>query len=537
MVFFTYKGISVDVRMSKSEDDLQEDSMFVDMWNISICFTIMSVYTTLMLNGLRWSDMRPFLTWMGMFSVVLGVPIAYGLMSAIGYPFMPHFAVLPFLMVGLGIDDMFVIMKTFRNVEETMDKQDLEEKIALTLKHAGVSITVTSLTDICVFSVGAITVFPGLQAFCVTCALGIAAIYVLQATWFVAWLVVDERRRESVNIHYKGYKEYTLSQGTKMPVTLSTSLDPWPIISNLLDYRLFHALIILISATCLGIGIWGCLTIRQELIVSRFFPADSYMSSWMTTFYNNFNDFESDFSIYTGSLKTEDDFGIIDNLTTTLTSWIEEDYILVSMDSWWEHFKQHIDEYWNINDWRTVFHTNDTKGFQFYLSDFLHSPGGAKYLPRIKFNDTLTCNKPAPYITASYIPVSYIRVNDRKEQHYNRRILEDLITSLHTKGELFSYGNYYFIWDIDDNVGFELWRNLELSMLCVIIITFIVLNNLSACLLVNLSVIISVINVVGFANFWDITIDIMSLFTIVLVVGICVDYPVHIVHCYLVSKG
>jgi len=54
---------------------------------------------------------------------------------------------------------------------------------------------------------------------------------------------------------------------------------------------------------------------------------------------------------------------------------------------------------------------------------------------------------------------------------------------------------------------------------------------------VNLSVVISVINVVGFVNFWGITIDIMSLFTIVLVVGICVDYPVHIVHSYLVSEG
>ena len=527
--------------MSKSEDDLQRESMFVDMQNVCICFTIMFVYTTLMLNGMGWSEMRPFLTGMGIFSVVLGVPIAYGITSAIGYPFMPHFAVLPFLMVGLGIDDMFVIMKTYRNLEEATE-QNLEDKIAKTLKHAGVSITVTSLTDVCVFAVGAITVFPGLQAFCVACALGIAAIYILQATWFVAWLVIDERRREYGLMCKSRYSDaYTVSSisttSSKFNDFWSALLDPWQAFSNLLEYRIYHAIIILISLSCLGVGIWGSLSIRQELIVSRFFPEDSYLSSWMRGFYNHFDEFESDFSIYTGTLETLDDLNRIDNMTSTLKTWIEEDYILSSMDSWWLRFTQFLDEYWSISDWRTLFNDTATKDFQHYLSDFLHSPSGGKYLTHLKFNETLECNKAAPRLYASSIPVSYIRTNDLREQRTNRRIMEDLIKSLKTTEETFSYGNYYFIWDIDEHVGFELWRNLGLSMLCVITITLILLNSFPACILVNLSVVISVINVVGFVHFWDITIDIMSLFTIVLVVGICVDYPVHIVHCYLVSKG
>ena len=534
-------GVSVDVRMSKSEDDLQRESMFVDMQNVCICFSIMFIYTTIMLNGLSWADMRPFLTGMGIFAVCLGVPIAYGITSALGYPFMPHFAVLPFLMVGLGIDDMFVIMKTFRNLDSP-EKIDLEERIALTLKHAGVSITVTSLTDVCVFAVGAVTVFPGLQAFCVACALGIAAIYLLQATWFVAWLVIDERRRANGLVcKSRCSGAYTVSTDSLVstPSTLSVILDPWPMFSNLLESRIFHAIIILISSACLGIGIWGSLTIRQELIVSRFFPADSYLSSWMTNFYNHFDDFEQDFSIYTGVLETKQDLNRIDNLTNTLNNWIEQEQILVSMDNWWEQFNQHIYDYWNITDWETLFDTTATKDFQFYLSDFLHSPGGGKYLSKLKFNESLVCNKPAPLIIASSIPVSYLRVDNRNEQRTNRKALEDLISSLHCRHteDTFSYGNYYFIWDIDDHVGFELWRNLGLSMLCVILITWVLLNSFPACILVNLSVVISVINVVGFVNFWGITIDIMSLFTIVLVVGICVDYPVHIVHSYLVSEG
>ena len=38
---------------------------------------------------------------------------------------------------------------------------------------------------------------PGLQSFCVCTAVGLATIYLLQLSWFTAWLVLDERRREA----------------------------------------------------------------------------------------------------------------------------------------------------------------------------------------------------------------------------------------------------------------------------------------------------------------------------------------------------
>merc|ERR1712226_1728079 len=93
----------------------------------------------------------------------------------------------------------------FRNLET--EDASIEDKIGLTLKHAGVAISVTSLTDVCAFGVGAITVFPALQAFCVACSLGIAAIYFVQLTWFVAWLVIDERRHESKSKCFSWCKE------------------------------------------------------------------------------------------------------------------------------------------------------------------------------------------------------------------------------------------------------------------------------------------------------------------------------------------
>ena len=48
---------------------------------------------------------------------------------------------------------------------------------------------------------------------------------------------------------------------------------------------------------------------------------------------------------------------------------------------------------------------------------------------------------------------------------------------------------------------------------------------------------ISLVDIIGFLHFWNITIDIISCINIVLSVGLCVDYSVHIGHAFLVAKG
>ena len=55
---------------------------------------------------------------------------------------------------------MFVIMQSLTNVKKDKKFADVssEEKIAQALKYSGVAISVTSITDVFVFAVGAATV-------------------------------------------------------------------------------------------------------------------------------------------------------------------------------------------------------------------------------------------------------------------------------------------------------------------------------------------------------------------------------------------
>ena len=94
---------------------------------------------------------------------------------------------------------MFVIMQRFNNIESREDSESmtLPEKMALTMKQAGVAITLTSATDIVALLSAALTILPGLYYFCMTAALAITCVFLMQTTWFVAWLTVDQYRIEA----------------------------------------------------------------------------------------------------------------------------------------------------------------------------------------------------------------------------------------------------------------------------------------------------------------------------------------------------
>ena len=264
--------VSVRVRMTRSFTDVSSAVVFLDLQRVLFCVVIMFVYTSIMLGrGFDFVQQRVYLTAAGMISVLMGIIIALGLTCALGFPYMPHYAILPFIMIGLGIDDMFVIVESWYNIDENDKKtKPLEESIALTLKDAGVAITVTSVTDVCAFSIGCITLLPGLKAFCATCAIGIAAVYLLQVSWFVAWMSIDQKRIESgrngilpcITHSKKPKKSKDPTKNKYSWKNAGKSIFKW--YGKLLESS-FHAIIvILITLGFLSCGLYGTMNIKQE---------------------------------------------------------------------------------------------------------------------------------------------------------------------------------------------------------------------------------------------------------------------------------
>merc|ERR1719223_1964992 len=95
----------------------------------------------------------------------------------------PVHSVLPFVILGIGVDDSFVIMNAFDHTDPTMDPP---RRMAEALSHAGASIMVTSLTDFVAFAISVSSALPALSAFCMYAAFAVVFLFLLQVTFFAA---------------------------------------------------------------------------------------------------------------------------------------------------------------------------------------------------------------------------------------------------------------------------------------------------------------------------------------------------------------
>jgi Patched family len=71
--------------------------------------------------------------------------------------------VLPFVLLGIGVDDLFVLVRSIEDISAKDPDRSLEKRFRQALELGGMSITVTSLTNAAAFLFGSITSIPAIQ--------------------------------------------------------------------------------------------------------------------------------------------------------------------------------------------------------------------------------------------------------------------------------------------------------------------------------------------------------------------------------------
>ena len=525
---------SVIPNASKSFADISSKAIFFDAFLMAGGYLIMFAYTILMLGKLNRLQVRVYLSLAGLTSIGMGISTSVGLASILGFPYTPMHAILPFICLGIGIDDMFVIMQCWENVGKDPTNKDLptSEKVGLSLRHAGVSITVTSLTDIFAFGVGAVTRMPGLQSFCVCTAIGLAAVYILTVTWFTAWLALDEKRvlarRDGLLPCLELSRQYSLPKCAR-----SEGTGNWltTLYNRMLASRLARVAVVIFTLALFTVGLWGSVLIQQKFDPKLLLPADSYLRRWLDVHDKMYPRNGHTCDIYTSNFNWTH-VSQLEALTQRFEAMEESGSVLRGIDSWWREMKTFALE--NKNQTWQEFATEED--FSQMLTDFLFSRQGTRSKSDFRFNGTLECGRPAPPILAAKFRVLYLQLNG-PEEHLPARKAVDQAVAEEFGDSAFGFNKIYAAWETDEIIGFELWRNIGLAMACVFVVTLILLANLPICLMVLLSVVLTLVDIVGFLHFWDITIDIISCVNIVLAIGLCVDYSVHIGHAYMVATG
>jgi len=87
-------------------------NVFQDLKLIAISMTMVITYSFLVLGSLNPILFRSTTAMVGMFVVFLSLACGYGLAFAFGLKVSRFHDILPFMIMGIGVDDMFVIVNT-----------------------------------------------------------------------------------------------------------------------------------------------------------------------------------------------------------------------------------------------------------------------------------------------------------------------------------------------------------------------------------------------------------------------------------------
>ena len=130
-------------------EDINYDFSLVSSAIILVC-----LYTGFFLGNFSPTHCRCVVALVGLLCVGISYASGFGFMYLCGGRTTGVHQLMPFLLIGIGVDDMFVLCNA---IDQTDIKKPANERIIEALSHAGPAITITSLTNVLAFAFGATT--------------------------------------------------------------------------------------------------------------------------------------------------------------------------------------------------------------------------------------------------------------------------------------------------------------------------------------------------------------------------------------------
>ena len=390
-------GLKSYPNVARSFGDIAGETILGDVSLFVVGYMLMFAYASWMLGNFSCIGQRMYLASVGIFGVIMGIISSYGICSFLGIFYGPMHSVMPFLMLGIGIDDMFVIMQCWDTQSAEERQGSLEKRFGFLMRNAGAAITVTSVTDIIAFGIGASTILPALQSFCIYASVGIIATFIFQSSFFLAWMTLDQRRIEA---NRNSCCPCYVHTGTSYESVTQTGIlqTGFRKFAGLIILTPVRVIVIVFTLATTGVGLYGNALLRQEFDPAWFLPQDTYAAQWFSNSKTFFPSAGERGNIYFSGTNLPNDLPKIHQLSIDLENLPD----VVSVDSWTKPFISYADKLGYAN----AFDMNETS-FQTSLTQFLYSPVGGAYMNSFKFKADLKCGIPTDELKLSQISYTH----------------------------------------------------------------------------------------------------------------------------------
>lgn len=500
--------------------------------NVTVLFcgiSLILIYVIVMIGRCNVIHQRIYLSLMGISVVGQAILSSYGVCYYMGFFYGPVHPVLPFLLLGIGVDDMFVIMQNLEIMSETDKSSDISTRIAKSIQISGMSITVTSFTNMVAFAIGMTTVLPFLKSFCMFAAMGILFLYIYEITFFVSCLVFDERRLAAKKDGCccrprPNWRQNECSKQNFQRSIFEKYVGPYMMKTSV------KTIILLVTASLLGINVWAIFQLTQNFDPLVYLNQESYPIQFHNKLKEYFPKNGKHVNIYLTGVNYYEDHQALVQLADIL---MQNPYINNhTLDPWFMAYQKWLNK---TNKARNV---EDKDEYYNHLTEFLlFSVKGRAYIQDMKFSKL-------PFndynITTTQIPVQHIPISTTSDQIKAMQSLRNGIKCVNfTEGYEYIaiYSLDYITWASNKIIGEELIRNLSLEIVAVGLVTLVLLRNLITTFWVICCVFFTLIDLLGSMYFLGLTVEISSTIMILLCAGLAVDYASHIGLEFIRSSG
>jgi Niemann-Pick C1 protein len=588
------KGLRLSFSTEISLEQELNKSTNTDAKIVAISYVMMFIYASLALGSTTLS-LRSFfrnpstslveskftLGVVGIVIVLMSISASVGLFSAAGIKVTLIIAeVIPFIVLAVGVDNIFLIVHEFERVNISHPDDMVEYRIAKALGRMGPSILLSATTETIAFALGAFAGMPAVRNFAIYAAGAVFINAILQVTMFVSVLTLNQRRVEdrradcfpciqirSAGVRfgqgngngngyarsYEGQDEGSLQKFIRKvyaPTLLGKKMKV-AIIAVFLG--MFTAGVSLIPEVSLGLD--------QRLAI----PDDSYLIPYFNDLYDYFDSGPPVYFVTREINVTEraHQQQLCSRFTTceqeSLTNVLEQErkrpnisYIASPAASWIDDYFRWLDPEldeccvengktcfedrtppWNI----TLSGMPEGQEFIHYLQEWIVAPTG----------ESCPLGGKAPYSTAlvidserETIPASHFR-----SSHTPLRSQEDFIAALasarrisdglseSTGTDIFPYSVFYIFFDQYATIANLTATLLGSALVLILAISSILLGSLKTGAVVTATVLMIVVDIIGTMALFDVSLNAVSLVNLVICVGIGVEFCAHIARAFM----
>lgn len=410
----------------------------------------------------------------------------------------PVHSILPFVLLGIGLDDAFVIANAFDREREGVSREGesdeaLVKRGARSLARAGASITVTSLTDLVAFAISSTSALPALASFCAFASINIFFLWALAATFFTSTMVIDEKRQ-------RDNRRDMLCCLTRKNIPDEEDTGSKEGITSRY-FRKYHAPTILAKpgkaatlvffAGLFTFGLYGLLNLPVEDSARNFIPQDSYINTYSATADKYFPTsgtslyitFESGESIYNNRVS-------LSSLDTRMTGLSDKPPYIAepNSDSTYENMMTGLKQYLATTNTTTLgVEELGEDGWPITYGDFVkilnqytQGPAGGKYARSVATDEQ------TDDLLAYYVKLEYVRLtkefrgetlDDASRQIEAMDATRDMLESWDDLQPAFPYAATFIAIEGFKIIGTELYRNVGLAIACVGVIVLITVAN------------------------------------------------------------